>query len=57
MPRSSLSHLSQRLRAAARAFDGALAASAAVEGGRRPSPAALEALGIDPRAFGRIGRR
>lgn len=35
----------------------AIAASAAVEGGRRPEAGNLRRLGIEPRQFYRIGRK
>ena len=38
-------------------FGSAIAASQAVEAGRRPRSSDLRALGIDPTAFGKIGRR
>jgi hypothetical protein len=36
-------------------FGAAIAASAAVEGGRRPAARDLDTLGIDAQAFNRIG--
>ena len=38
------------------AFGSAVAASRAVQAGRRPQPRDLDNLGIEPAAFDRIGR-
>jgi hypothetical protein len=45
-----------RIAGAFRAFQAAFAVKAAVEGGREPKAAHLEALGIDPVDFRAIGR-
>ncbi len=43
--------LVSRLRGFVDVLDGAFAAAVDAEGGRRPSPVALNKLGIHPRAF------
>lgn len=46
--------LVSRLRGIVDVLDGAFAAAVDAEAGRRPSPVALNKLGIDPKAFERV---